>query len=118
MNDEGDTPTIPEESIRQMLSRIRRSTQERVSISAIAVMRILAINGVLVQEWLRDEIESAAAKIISEALESYSQRHKKIIEDQAAETEEALSKANREVFRLRAAILDYIQHGDLERLVR
>ncbi|NJL55761.1 hypothetical protein HC928_11635 [bacterium] len=120
-NDDDDkysTPTIPEEAVRHLLSRIRRTSQMRIDLAALTAAEILLIDGILVQEYMRDIIEAAIARVLVKALSTHAEQYKRLLENENSKTEEALDRANQEVFRLRKLIHQFVQDHDLDKLLR
>lgn len=113
-----DTPTIPSETVQTLLKRVRKSSQERVSIAKLMTLKIMMVDGLLFRESCREQIEGVIRNICVEYLDIFSEQHRKILRESNEETEEKLDLAARQNRELRKAILDYVNDGDLEKLTR
>jgi hypothetical protein len=117
MNEE-DTPTIQSAAVEILLAKVRRSSQTRVDLASLAAVKIVTLDGVLINDRNRDVVEAAIRKVISDTLQAYHDKAQAILDNADRESELALAKSESEVFRLRKEIWAYVQHGDLDRLTK
>lgn len=117
-----ETPTIPKQAVKNILNKVRKSSQERISMTNMIVMRILMIDSLIFRETDRLKIEETIGKIVSEHLDTFSQQCRRQCQSSDEQNElkhklelEKITTANK---MLRKAILDYVSDGDLEKLTR
>lgn len=100
---------------------IKREREKKISsstVAQIATVDVLFTDGIIVPDARRESVEAIVIKKLEHYLKQYAERYHDMLNRDLENSEEALSEAIQEIFKLRKLILEYVADGDLEKLMR